>query len=102
LPVVAPQLPFSARLRARIDAFLAETGMSPTEFGQRVINDTSLYTRIKRGRPISSNTIDIIEQLMLTYDPSNPPPLEKKKPLPPLPPGKPPGKTPSKRATGKR
>ncbi len=56
--------PFSARLRVRIDAFLAKSGMSPTTFGQLILNDTSLYTRIKRGRPISTDTVDRIEDLM--------------------------------------
>lgn len=60
--------PFSERLKQRIDEFLALTGMSATEFGQRIMNDTSLYTRIKRGRPINSNTIDLIEELMRDYD----------------------------------
>lgn len=70
LPTSAPtRPPFSARLRARIDAFLAKTGMSPTHFGRLVLNDSSLYTRIKRGRPITSDTIDLIENLMRTYKP---------------------------------
>lgn len=56
--------PFSERLKAAIDAFLERTQMSPTEFGRRVINDSSLYTRIKRGRPVNSHTIDAIEALI--------------------------------------
>lgn len=74
----SPQ-PFSARLKATIDDFLARTGMSPTEFGQRVMNDTSLYTRIKRGRPINTATIDIIEELIRSYDAPRPAPKKKKK-----------------------
>lgn len=60
--------PFSERLKASIDAYLERTGMSATEFGQLVMNDTSLYTRIKRGRPINSHTIDQIENLMAAPD----------------------------------
>lgn len=75
----SPPSTFSERLKQRIDEFLAETGMSATEFGTRVMNDTSLYTRIKRGRPINTTTIDIIEQLMRTYDESNPAPTKERK-----------------------
>lgn len=69
-PTSLTRPPFSARLRARIDAFLAKTGMTATEFGTRVMNDTSLYTRIKRGRPISTHTVDLIEDLMRSHRPS--------------------------------
>lgn len=63
-----PPSTFSERLKAIIDDFLVRSGMSASEFGQRVINDTSLYTRIKRGRPVTSNTVDLIEALIRRHD----------------------------------
>lgn len=44
-----------AQLLLNIEAYLAETGMNPTEFGLRACNDGNILTRLRTGNPTLRN-----------------------------------------------
>jgi hypothetical protein len=47
-------------LRAAIDAFLTDTGMSATAFGLGALNDGKLVSRIRSGSDVTLRTSDRI------------------------------------------
>jgi len=48
------------KLLAEIDAFLADTGMSPTTFGAEATGDRALMITLRKGRDPKSATVDKI------------------------------------------
>ena len=46
------------RFNTRVEAFLRETGMSPTTFGMTAVGDPNLMRQIARGRSVSLRTAD--------------------------------------------
>lgn len=56
------------QLRADITAFLARTGMTPTEFGINALNNPAFWTKLKRGEDIRASTIDKVRRYMQEYD----------------------------------
>ena len=55
-------------LRADIKAFLARTGMTPTDFGINALNTPAFWTKLKRGEDIRASTIDKVRRYMREYD----------------------------------
>lgn len=47
-----------------VDAFCMESGINPTAFGLRAVNDGKLLSDIRSGRMPSLNTIDRIRAFM--------------------------------------
>lgn len=52
------------KLLSRIDACLTTTGMSPTEFGLKAINDKRLIPDLREGRELRRATREKIEQFI--------------------------------------
>lgn len=58
--------------RARVEAFLAETGMKQAEFGDLACNDRSLVADLKSGqRDFRMSTIAKVERFMDDYRAAN-------------------------------
>lgn len=51
-------------LLSEIEAFLGETGMTPTAFGEKATNDKALVPRLRDGRDLKATTIDRIRAFM--------------------------------------
>ena len=51
-------------LLAEIEAFLSETGMSPTAYGKAVANDSNLVRQLRGGRSIGLKKVDDICMFM--------------------------------------
>jgi hypothetical protein len=51
----------------KIEAFLGKTGLSPTEFGKSVANDSKLVFELRRGRDLRGRTATRIEAFMESY-----------------------------------
>jgi len=49
---------FSERFTSRVEAFLAETGTKPTEFGRSSVGDASFVLNLRRGRSPTLATAD--------------------------------------------
>ena len=58
--------PAIATLLGEIDQHIAQTGLTPTEFGVRAIKDPNLYRHLKAGRIPRLPTIDRVRAFM-TY-----------------------------------
>lgn len=58
----------SADLRAEIEAFLAETGMAPTRFGDLAVSDTTFVTRLRAGMRPRQRNIARIRAFMADYE----------------------------------
>ena len=56
--------PIVADLVRDIDAFIARSGITPTEFGRKAIRDPNLYRGLKAGRNPRFETIDRIRAFM--------------------------------------
>ncbi|HXV73913.1 MAG TPA: hypothetical protein VD713_04215, partial [Sphingomonadales bacterium] len=54
------------QLLQALEAFLAETGMNPTEFGIRACNDGGIVTRLRTGNPTMRN-IERIERFLARH-----------------------------------
>ena len=52
---------------AEIDRFLAETGMTQSELGLRVMNDTAFVTRLRLGKDVRSKSMDKVRAAMRAY-----------------------------------
>lgn len=57
------------KLIARIDAFLAKTGMAPTTFGRNACGDVNLVARLKGGASVRTPTYDKIMKYINEYKP---------------------------------
>ena len=56
--------PVAAQLLAEIEAFMERTGMSPTAFGRRALNDGNFIPRLEQGRAPSLGTIDRVRKFI--------------------------------------
>jgi hypothetical protein len=56
--------PTIADLLGEIDTHIAQTGITPTEFGVRSIKDPNLYRHLKAGRIPRLPTIDRVRAFM--------------------------------------
>ena len=48
----------SKQFHERVEAFLAETGFKPTEFGRQAVGDPSFVLNLRRGRSPTLATAD--------------------------------------------
>lgn len=55
---------------ARIDAYLAQTGMAATTFGRRAVNDGNFVGRLRQGHGLTSRTHARIETFMRDHPPA--------------------------------
>lgn len=55
---------FAAALCRRVEAFLAETGMKPSTFGRRSVNDSKIVPRLRQDCGLTLNTARRIEKFM--------------------------------------
>ena len=53
------------QLLREIEAFLEETGMMPTTFGEKATNDRALMTTLRKGRDPKSSTVDAIRDYII-------------------------------------
>lgn len=51
-------------LLAKVEAFLAETGMSESAFGVKALNDGKFVPRLRSGAGITTKTIDKVERFI--------------------------------------
>ena len=51
-------------LLQEIDAFLGRTGMTPTRFGQEVMNNSSFVRQLRRGGSVTLRTVDKVRSYM--------------------------------------
>lgn len=49
---------FREQFVERVEAFLARSGMRPTDFGREALGDPSFITHLRRGRSPSLDTAD--------------------------------------------
>ena len=56
------------QFNTRLNAFLEETGMSPTTLGMRAVGDPNLLRQIGRGRSPSLRTADRVLAFMAAYE----------------------------------
>lgn len=54
-------------LLAEVEAFLADTGLSPTAFGHQALGDPGFVRGLRGGRAIRPNTYERIKGFMETY-----------------------------------
>ena len=59
------------QFNARLNAFLGQTGMSPTTLGMMAVGDPNLLRQIERGRSPSLRTADRILAFMAAYEPDS-------------------------------
>lgn len=57
----------SQALLAEIDNFLKLTGMKPTNFGKKAINDPALMIKLRRGRRLYEETEARVRRYMAVY-----------------------------------
>lgn len=50
-----------------INAFLRETGMAPTRFGKRAVNDAAFVRRLRAGRETTARTEQRVRQFLAGY-----------------------------------
>jgi predicted XRE-type DNA-binding protein len=60
-------------LLAEIALFLAETGMSPTELGERAMNDRARVSRLRAGDDIRASSVDKLRAFMRAWRASSAP-----------------------------
>ena len=58
-------------LLAEIEAFLARTGMGPTQFGKLIDNNTNVVKRLRAGKSITTDTADKIRDFIRNYESSD-------------------------------
>lgn len=51
----------------RIDAFLASTGMSDSQFGLHALNDKNFVAQLRNGRDVRLSTAEKVEDFMSRY-----------------------------------
>ena len=56
------------QFNTRLNAFLEETGMSPTTLGMKAVGDPNLLRQIGRGRSPSLRTADRVLAFMAAYE----------------------------------
>lgn len=56
---------------ARVEAYLAASGLSAYEFGIKVANNNKLVARLRTGRGVTTTTIDKIEAFMRSNPPAS-------------------------------
>ena len=56
-------------LLAEIEAFLAETGLSPTKFGLAAVNDGHLVANLRKGTSVTLKTADRVRGYMASQAP---------------------------------
>ena len=61
---LAPVMSTREALLAEIEKFLRDTGMSPTAFGLKSLNDSALVSRLRKGADLRSANIDKIRDFM--------------------------------------
>ncbi len=61
------------QLRAKIDKFLAQSGMSPTRFGMEALGDRAFMHRLRAGSEIRTDTIDKIDKFIDGWRPNTRP-----------------------------
>lgn len=54
-------------LLAEIDAYLAETGVSASDFGVTCMGDPSFVGRLRAGRDVKASTIDKVRRWMKSH-----------------------------------
>ena len=52
---------------AEIEAYLAATGMTPTDFGLAALNDGSFVGRVRDGRAPNLNTVERVRSWMAAH-----------------------------------
>lgn len=52
---------------AEIEAYLAATGMTPTDFGLAALNDGSFVGRVRDGRAPNLNTVERVRSWMASH-----------------------------------
>lgn len=50
-----------------IDAYLDRSGMTATEFGVAVLNDTAFVHRLRRGKDVRVATVEKVRQWMVDH-----------------------------------
>jgi len=65
------------QLLHEIDDFLKLTGMDPTSFGEKVLNDRAFVHRLREGSDVRTRTVDRIR----TYIAEQSRPLARRKPV---------------------
>lgn len=61
-------MPLTEEFRQEIDSFLAESGMDPTTFGRKTMNDPRFVFDIRAGRASSSRTIEHVREWIKTQE----------------------------------
>lgn len=61
------EIPTDADLVARVDEFLARTGMAPTRFGREVMGDGALVQHLRAGRSLSLSNANKLVSFMATH-----------------------------------
>jgi predicted transcriptional regulator len=56
-------------LVAEIEAFLARTGMTESQFGVEAVNNPALMHYLYRGRDLRLTTVERLREFMRTYKP---------------------------------
>ena len=63
-------MPGAARnLLAEIEAFLEQTGLSPTKFGLAAVNDGHLVANLRKGTSVTLKTADRVRAYMARWRP---------------------------------
>lgn len=65
MPIMVRVMITTEMLIQQIDAFLARTGMAPSTFGAKAVNDGKLVARLKAGGSVSLATAESIQRFIL-------------------------------------
>lgn len=52
----------------QIDGFLERTGMAPSTFGRKAVNDGKLLDRLRSGGQVGLDTAEKIQRFILTHE----------------------------------
>jgi len=54
---------------AEVEAYLQASGMNPSDFGGAVLKDRSFVTRLRKGRDVTTHTIDKVRRWIERHPP---------------------------------
>lgn len=72
IPTIMSSMTAREQFLAEIEAFIAHTGMTVSEFGERAMNDRKFVGRIRAGGNVRLDTADRVRRFMTEYRPAHP------------------------------
>lgn len=71
-PTIIHAMTAREQFLSEIEAFLAHTGMTVSEFGERAMNDRKFVGRLRAGGNVRLDTADRVRRFMTEYRPAHP------------------------------